>query len=234
MRRLLQFGLIVAIASPCVHAAEFANLRNGFSIRHERHEIVGDQTRLYMGDEQESGFIDVPTVEVAGFEIAPELPKTQAPKIVAPARPLDLAAIIAQVSKRSQMDADFIESVIRAESASNPRAVSPKGARGLMQLMPDTAAHLGVTNSFDAAQNVDGGVRYLLELLALYNYDVAKALAAYNAGPRRVQQYHGVPPYRETRAYVARIIRDYNRKKLAERKRAQLAKALSPSAGGAQ
>jgi soluble lytic murein transglycosylase-like protein len=82
-----------------------------------------------------------------------------------------------------------------------------------MQLMPDTASKLGVKNSFDPEANVEAGTRYLLDLLALYHNDVAKALAAYNAGPLRIQQYHGVPPYRETRAYVRRIINDFNRKK---------------------
>ena len=102
-----------------------------------------------------------------------------------------------------------------------------------MQLMPGTADQLGVKNSFDAAENVDGGVRYLLQLLQQFNYDVPKALAAYNAGPQRVTQYKGVPPYHETRAYVARIIRDYNRKKLAEMKQAQLAMSHSPQAKNA-
>ena len=85
-----------------------------------------------------------------------------------------------------------------------------------MQLMPQTASTLGVKDSFDPTENVDGGVRYLRELLMQYNGDAAKALAAYNAGPHRVRQYGGVPPYRETHVYVARIINDYNRKKAAE------------------
>jgi len=112
--------------------------------------------------------------------------------------------------------------VIRAESGFNPRAVSSKGAQGLMQLMPRTASRLGVVNSFDPGDNLEGGTRYLRELLERYNFDLIKALAAYNAGPRRVEQYHGVPPYYETQAYVAGIIRDFNRKKLAERKAAGL------------
>ena len=87
-----------------------------------------------------------------------------------------------------------------------------------MQLMPGTASKLGVSNAFDPRANVEGGTRYLSELLERYNFDVIKALAAYNAGPQRVQQYGGVPPYYETRTYVARIVRDYNRKKIAERK----------------
>ena len=129
-----------------------------------------------------------------------------------------MSSIVSAASTRNQVDADFIASVIRAESANNPRAVSRKGAQGLMQLMPQTASKLGVKNSFDPAENVDGGVRYLRELLLLYDNDMIKTLAAYNAGPQRVQQYKGLPPYRETHAYVARVIKDYNRKKLAKRK----------------
>jgi len=90
-----------------------------------------------------------------------------------------------------------------------------------MQLMPQTASQLGVANSFDPNANVEGGTKYLRELLERYNFDLVKALAAYNAGPQRVQQYHGVPPYYETRAYVARIVRDFNRKKLAQKKAAE-------------
>jgi soluble lytic murein transglycosylase-like protein len=128
--------------------------------------------------------------------------------------------VINTVSSRHHLDPDLINSVIHAESGFNPRAVSPKGAQGLMQLMPQTASKLGVGDAFDPNANVEGGTRYLRELLERYNFDLIKALAAYNAGPQRVEQYHGVPPYYETQAYVARIIRDFNRKKLAERKAA--------------
>ena len=128
--------------------------------------------------------------------------------------------VINAVSSRHHLDPDLINSVIHAESGFNPRAVSPKGAQGLMQLMPQTASRLGVGDAFDPNANVEGGTRYLRELLERYNFDLIKALAAYNAGPQRVEQYHGVPPYYETQAYVARIIRDFNRKKLAERKAA--------------
>ena len=103
----------------------------------------------------------------------------------------------------------------------NPHAVSPKGARGLMQLMPSTANQLGVSNIFDPQANVTGGSRYLRELLERYNFDLVKALAAYNAGPLRVEQYQGVPPFRETRAYVARIVHEYNTKKIAQEKEAK-------------
>lgn len=215
MRRVLHFGLFCLLAATQLPAAEIANLRNGFTIPHEHHETQGEITRLYLSSGASSSYVDVATSEITGFEPAapePHLTGSQEPAS------WDLNGIINSASTRSQIDADFIASVIHAESANNPRAVSPKGAQGLMQLMPQTATDLGVKNSFDPAENVDGGVRYLRELLLKYHGDAAKALAAYNAGPRRVQQYHGVPPYRETHAYVARIINDYNRKKLAQQK----------------
>ena len=200
-----------------LQAAELANLRNGFSLRHEHHEVIGETTRLYMSNDPAGGYVDVPTAEIEGYEPAPPEPEQAAGASASK----DLKAIVAEASTQHQIDADFIASVIAAESANNPHAVSRKGARGLMQLMPGTASKLGVKDSFDPADNIDGGVRYLRELLLQYNGDITKALAAYNAGPQRVQQYNGVPPYRETHAYVARVINDFNRKKLAERKKAQ-------------
>ncbi|MDR3455174.1 MAG: lytic transglycosylase domain-containing protein [Rhodoferax sp.] len=209
-----------------IYAAEIANLRNGFSIRHESHEVDGDITRLYLSAEPSSGYVDVPSAQIENFEPAPPEP----PAVTSQA-PVDLSAIVSAASTRSQVDADFIASVIRAESGNNPHAISRKGAQGLMQLMPGTAGKLGVKNSFDPAENVDGGARYLRELLLLYNNDMIKALAAYNAGPQRVQQYKGVPPYHETHAYVARVINDYNRKKLAQRKRQRKPPVQGAAAG---
>ena len=227
MRRVLQLALVCVFAAGQVPAAELANLRNGFSIRHEHHEALGEYTRLYLGTEASSGYVDVATAQIESFEQAPAEAKSVG---AGEARSQDLNGIIASASSSSKIDADFIASVIRAESANNPRAVSPKGAKGLMQLMPSTASNLGVKDSFNPAENVDGGVRYLRDLLLQYNGDAAKALAAYNAGPRRVQQYKGVPPYHETHAYVARIINDYNRKKAAEQKRQLQASTAKASA----
>ncbi len=209
--------LAIPFALP-LHAAELANLRNGFSLRHEHHEVIGETTRLYVSADPAGGYVDVPTAEIESYEPAPPEPQNVD---ASPAKNTDLKAIVAAASSQHQIDADFIASVIAAESANNPHAVSRKGAQGLMQLMPATASKLGVKDSFDPADNVDGGVRYLRALLLQYNGDIAKTLAAYNAGPQRVEQYKGVPPYRETHAYVARIIKDFNRKKLAERKQAQ-------------
>jgi soluble lytic murein transglycosylase-like protein len=133
--------------------------------------------------------------------------------------------VVNEASLRYRLDPDLVNSVIKAESAFNAHAVSPKGARGLMQLMPGTASQLGVANTFDPAANVEGGTKYLRQLMERYNFDVVKALAAYNAGPQRVEQYGGVPPYYETRAYVARVVRDFNKKKVAQ-------KASKTSGGG--
>lgn len=217
MRRAFQLGLLLTLAAAHLPAAEFANLRNGYSVRHENHEMRGEVTRLYLDNETNGSYVDVATAQIESFEPAPPEPNSVSPQT---STSRDLSAIISQASSRSQIDADFIASVIQAESANNPRAVSRKGARGLMQLMPETARNLGVRDSFDPADNVDGGVRFLRELLVRYNGDAAKALAAYNAGLQRVQQYNGVPPFRETHAYINRIISDYNRKKLAEAKAA--------------
>ena len=206
-------------ASLFASAADVAVLRNGFSIRHERREVVGSVTRLYLGSET-NGYVDVPTDDIDHFEAdlsVPAAAQTHSSQSV--------DEVVNTVSGRHHLDPDLINSVIHAESGFNPRAVSPKGAQGLMQLMPQTASRLGVANSFDPGDNLEGGTRYLRELLERYNFDLIKALAAYNAGPGRVEQYHGVPPYYETQAYVARIIRDFNRKKLAERKAAAVKSA---------
>ena len=234
--------MFLVTAAAFAYPADLAVLRNGNSIRHEHRQVVGGVTRLYLSDTA-SGYIEIPTNEIERFEVdsappplmpqAPppvRVPQFQQPVTLMPppsVRPqaiatqpvLDRASLgklVNGAGERHQIDPDFINSVIRAESGFNSRAVSKKGAQGLMQLMPQTASQLGVKNSFDPNANVEGGTKYLRELLEKYNFDVAKALAAYNAGPHRVEQYRGVPPYYETRAYIARIIRDFNRQKLAE------------------
>jgi Transglycosylase SLT domain len=227
---------LAVAALPCF-AGEVAVLKNGFAIKHERREIVGDLTRLYVSADG-SSFVDVPTADIEHFEAAPEEPVEEPPsagntkgvgaKPVSNGRPAafsarpvtDLSQVVNEASGRYRLDPDLVNSVIKAESGFNVRAVSPKGAQGLMQLMPGTASQLGVPNAFDPQANVDGGTRYLRELLERYNFDLVKALAAYNAGPQRVEQFGGVPPYYETRAYVARIVKDFNKKKIAQGKAA--------------
>jgi|SRR5579884_946222 len=123
--------------------------------------------------------------------------------------PQQLQSLVEYASSRNGVPPALVNAVVMAESAGNPSAISPAGAQGLMQLMPATAAACGVSNPFDAVQNVDCGTRYLHGLLARYNNDVVLAVAAYNAGPGAVDQYHGVPPYAETRAYVSRVLTAY-------------------------
>jgi soluble lytic murein transglycosylase-like protein len=217
MNKLFQLALLIALALPGF-AADSAVLRNGFSIRHQRRQVLGSVTRLYIDGDQ-SSFVDIPTAEIDHFESLPDPPTpapTRIPRLASAAQnPFDLSQAVKDVSGTYQLDPDLVTSVIRAESGFNVHAVSPKGAQGLMQLMPETASQLGVRNAFDPQANVEAGTRYLRELLERYNFDLIKALAAYNAGPERVEQYNGVPPYYETKAYVARIVRDFNKKKLA-------------------
>jgi len=126
-------------------------------------------------------------------------------------QPIDLspAALAQNAARKYSLPAEFVTGVMRAESGLNPAALSPKGAIGLMQLMPDTARDLGADPS-KPAENADAGTRYLRDLLAKYENDpnqVVLALAAYNAGPAAVEKYHGVPPYRETREYILRVLK---------------------------
>jgi soluble lytic murein transglycosylase-like protein len=169
--------------------------------------------------------VEIPSEQIEGFEQRPSAVArlSPAPASAPQANPNgeppgdnSLETLIARTASRHEIDPDFVASVVKAESGFNPVAVSRKGAGGLMQLMPQTAATLGVEDVLDAAANVEGGTKYLRHLLDQYDGDAVKALAAYNAGPQRVKQYGGIPPYRETHAFIARVIGDYNRKKLQQ------------------
>lgn len=118
---------------------------------------------------------------------------------------------IMQAANTYQVDAALIQAIIMAESSYNPKAVSHRGAQGLMQLMPTTAKWLGVKDTFDPALNIDGGVRYFKRLLDRFNGDIKLALAAYNAGSRYVRKYGGVPPFRATRIYIKKVL-NYHRR----------------------
>jgi hypothetical protein len=237
--RPLGIGLLLLAAQLSASAADLAILKNGSSIPFLRKEQTGTITRLYIP----GGHMDIPTSEIASFDTddsqldgftAPTQPEPAVQPVsaasrmnltsattpaLAPAK-VDIDQLVREASTRHQLDPDFVASVIKAESNFNAHAVSPKGARGLMQLMPQTAAQLGVADAFDPKANVEAGTAHLSFLLDQYNNDPIKALAAYNAGAHRVKQYHGVPPYRETRAYVSKIVRDFNARKRAEMKAA--------------
>lgn len=132
----------------------------------------------------------------------------------APKAKIDKA--IDEISLKYGVDKELVSLIAKAESNKESNAVSPKGAMGVMQLMPGTARDLGVKDPFDATQNIDGGVRYFKELLEKYKGDKEKALAAYNAGPGAVDKYGGVPPYRETQNYVNKIMNEYMKSKGGE------------------
>jgi hypothetical protein len=209
MRALRPLAILMLLAGT-VYAAEIAELRNGFTIAHRSHEIREGLVRLYMDDAKVS-FVDIPVEEIASYSTQPD-PQPA----LAPAPTKSTSQIVGEASLAHGVDSDFIRSVIQQESAGNALAVSRAGARGLMQLMPGTASKLGVQDSFSSEQNVHGGTRYLRELLERYNGDAIKALAAYNAGPAAVDRYNGVPPYRETRLYVQRVVLNYNKSKSTE------------------
>ena len=211
---LLVMLLLVLLAPAHLPAAEYAVFKTGFRLEIERHEQSGAVTRLFLAG---GGVVEIRAGDIRRFEADERVPGVASPAAAGPGEPGDgdLRQLVRSAGEAHGLDPDLIESVIHVESAGNPRAVSPKGASGLMQLMPETARALRVHDVFDPAQNVEAGTRYLRQLLDLYNHDLALALAAYNAGPGKVEAYKGIPPYRETRNYVSRVIRTFNQKKTA-------------------
>ena len=186
-------------------AGEYAVLANGFRIHAERHETAGASVRLYTKD----GVTEVPTDSVASFEAEEYIaPSVAPPKVDAPLPVRDTRTLVRDAALRSGLPPSLVESVARVESALRPEAISPKGALGVMQLMPATARKLDA-DPRDTAQNIDAGARLLRELLIKYGGDVVKALSAYNAGEGAVDRYRGMPPYRETQDYVDKVIRTY-------------------------
>lgn len=218
---------VITTACPIAHAAEHITLRNGFELNCARREITGNRVRLYLlatSTADSNNYIEVPATAILRTETIPEPPAPATPKppvspspySLAPSpSPTDIHQLLTAAGATHNIDADLLASIVHAESNGNARAVSPAGARGLMQLMPATAAELGVQNSFAPDQNISGGTAYLDQLLTRYHDNIALATAAYNAGPAAVDRYHGIPPYAETRAYVARVIREFNRLKCA-------------------
>ncbi len=205
----------VLIAGFClvtqIHAAEYAVLHTGFRVQVTNHERIGDNIRL----ETPQGVIELPAAQVEGFEFEPDPPALppappQPPPPTAPLPPKQLTPkeLVDQAALRAGLPKAIVHSVAKAESAYRSDAVSKKGAIGIMQLMPATAQQLNA-DPRNPEQNVDAGARYLRELLVRYDGNVAKALAAYNAGPGAVDKYNGVPPYAETQTYVDRVLRDY-------------------------
>jgi Transglycosylase SLT domain len=221
-RRALSVALFAAVIAAGAHASEHITLRNGFAIDCVRHEAL-DATHVRVYLKGDNNYQDIATNEIARVETLPDPPPP--PQIVAVAAAPAIASAEPTAAEMHQLlvaagtahniDEDLLASVIKAESGGHVKAVSRAGAQGLMQLMPSTAHTLGVADSFRADQNIAGGSAYLDSLLKRYKDNLALALAAYNAGPGAVDRYRGIPPFRETRAYVARVIREFNRRKQA-------------------
>jgi soluble lytic murein transglycosylase-like protein len=224
--------MLASTTSPTAYAMEHVTLKNGFELDCVRREVVGNKVRLFFQSKQslsspDLNYLEVPADSVVRVEILEDLPEPTITKkvsaaaisgatipgaITAPTKQ-EMHEMLAHAGAAHHIDEDLLASVVRAESGGQVRAVSRTGARGLMQLMPGTASAMGVDDAFKPEQNIAGGTAYLDTLLTRYHDNLALALAAYNAGPGAVDKYHGVPPYRETREYVARVIREFNRRK---------------------
>ena len=237
-------GILAALV-PLAHSAERITLRNGFEMRCDHHAKVEGRVRLYLSPGEDS-YIERLPEDIVSVETVPDPP---APKPAGTASsnpgaatpnlrqnsklsPADLHEMLNKAGHEHNVDVDLLASLVKAESGGNARAVSRAGARGLMQLMPGTAAGLGVEDSFKPEQNVRGGTAYLDALLTRYHDHLALALAAYNAGPEAVDKYNGIPPYRETRAYVARVIHEFNRRVHAREAQARQSVASAASSAG--
>jgi soluble lytic murein transglycosylase-like protein len=218
LQRRLYLGIalaaVAALAVP-VYGAERVTLSNVFAMDCNHHAQIEGRVRLYLSS-GESSYIEMRPEEVTGIEQvpdpAPQAASREGSQSETKLSPADLNEMLSEAGQEHNLDVDLLASVVKAESGGNARAVSRTGARGLMQLMPSTASDLGVQDSFKPGENVRGGSTYLDSLLTRYHENLAQALAAYNAGPAAVDKYNGIPPYRETRVYVARVIHEFNQR----------------------
>ncbi len=213
MRAAFFVAVLLWGVSPVAASADTLHLRTGKTLRVEAlscHASVCIAT--LPGGEIEVRAIDVERVEAdEEVDVEPVVPVIPTGGAVDSATPRTLEQMVAEAARRYALPRSLVHAVARAESALDPTAVSPKGARGVMQLMPATAKELGVDNAFDPAQNIDAGARLLRQLLEKYEGRVAEALAAYNAGAGAVAKHNGVPPYRETRGYIRKVVRDFEK-----------------------
>ena len=210
----LLLTLPVVLLTLSARAAELVTLHNGFTLNCSSREAISPETvRLHLMADGTGAqnYMDVPAASIAAVEAAADIPApARVPAPASIADNPDLNAIAQRSGKAHNLNVALLVAIVRAESAGNAHAVSRTGARGLMQLMPGTAAQMGVGDSFSPQANVNGGSAYLDGLLTRYHENIALALAAYNAGPAAVDRYRGIPPYRETQLYVAKVIRIWN------------------------
>lgn len=211
LRSILPTILVMTTAAVPAIAGEYAILSSGLRLHIDRHETQAETIRLFTNE----GFSDLPASAVVAFELEDYVAP---PPAVMPAMPIakfapvhaDPKTLVRDAAVRYGLPPKFVESVAKVESSMRQDAVSPKGAIGVMQLMPATARALDA-DATDAAQNIEAGTRLLRDLLIKYNNDAVKALAAYNAGEGAVDRYQGLPPYAETQNYVDKVIRGYQK-----------------------
>lgn len=176
-----------------------------------------------------SGSLELPASDVARIQTIPEEQPEAAKSASSPDTQQTAADLLRRAARAEGLPEDLVRSVARLESGFRQDAVSRRGAVGLMQLMPGTAADLGVDPK-SAAENAEGGAKYLRALLLQYHGDSALALAAYNAGPGAVARFGGIPPYEETRRYVTSVLKEYARQHKAQQKTGTEARLSTPSA----
>ncbi len=222
---LLIVALLIPLCPALAHAQgrQQVTLKTGFTLEADRVDADGDSLVLHAGE----GRISVARAEVERIEDLPWVAPPAAAPTSEPVKAPPVTELLRHSAARHGLPEAFVRSVAEAESALQPEAVSPKGARGVMQLMPGTAAALGV-NPDEPAENIDGGAKLLRELLLRYRNhpdQVRLALAAYNAGTGAVARHGGVPRYRETNAYVERVLRRYRARTAA----AETASASAPT-----
>lgn len=199
--------LLLAMTAAIPASADIAVMESGKILYIDRYERADKELTLFLTG---GGEVTVPSTIVAN--IVPNEIVEQESRDPQEVRLLPhLEPVIRPAAAKYDLDPNLVAAVIWAESSGDPNAVSKKGAQGLMQLMPATARELGVSNVLDPGQNVDGGSHYLRRMLDAHDGDLSLALAAYNAGPDAVRKYGGVPPYRETKDYIGRVMRVYER-----------------------
>jgi len=206
--KLLTAVVLGAVMLPAAAQAEIAVLTNGMTMKVSSYRFDERTVTLFL---KGGGDVTVPSSLIQGIvpdEIADEVAAAVA-EAAAEGDPSDLRALAAATAKKHGLDPALVLAVVAVESGFRPDAVSRKGAQGLMQLMPGTAKDLGVKDPLDPAANLDGGTRYLNALLRQYDGDLKRALAAYNAGAGAVKRHGGIPPFRETRDYVQKVLERY-------------------------
>jgi soluble lytic murein transglycosylase-like protein len=207
MRKVLL--LFALLALPCFASADILVLGNGKTMKVKSYSVQGASLQVSISDRSE---MVIPLEWVQEIRPTPPAPEPDTAFAQNGAtRDFAYSEIVLSMAKKHNVDWRLVAAVLEVESNFNPKAVSPKGALGLMQLMPETAKLYQVKDPYDPAQNIEAGVRHLKMLMERYAGKLEFVLAAYNSGEKTVDQYRGIPPYQETRSYVKKVLQHYQR-----------------------